>query len=112
SHPHRGRRRSELPRAGQRLVRDRVNRRKRNRSSPRSQSLIHPLGTGNYLLERRLRGRRRPGETLVAGLEEARKDALEVAQEADAPPETRTEDAAAMSGPFRQRYLAAWRDTP
>jgi hypothetical protein len=41
--------------------------------------------TGNYLTGRRLRGRRRPGETLFAGLEEARKDALEVAQEADAP---------------------------
>src|SRR2546426_5313643 len=67
--------------------------------------------TGNYLLGRGLRGRRRPGETLLAGLEEARKDALEVAQEADAPPKARTEDAAAVSGPFRQRYLAAPRDT-
>ncbi len=45
-----------------------------------------------------LRGRRRPGETLLAGLEEARKDALEVAQEADAPPKARTEDAATVSG--------------
>jgi len=30
-------------------------------------------------------------------MEEARKDALEVAEEADAPPETRTENAPAMS---------------
>jgi len=59
---------------------------------------ISPAVTGNYLLERRLRGRRRPGETLFAGLEEARKDALEVAQEADAPPKARTEDATAVSG--------------
>src|SRR3989442_11404496 len=68
--------------------------------------------TGNYLSERRLRGRRRPGETLFAGLEEARKDALEVAQEADAPPQARAEDAPAVSGRFRQRYLATPRDTP
>src|SRR5437016_5868290 len=67
--------------------------------------------TGNYLFGRGLRAARRPGETLFAGLEEARKDALEVAQEADAPPEARTEDAAAVSGPFRQRYLAGRRDT-
>src|SRR3989454_1293135 len=67
--------------------------------------------TGNYLFGRGLRAARRPGETLLAGLEEARKDALEVAQEADAPPKARTEDAAAVSGPFRQRYLAAPRDT-
>src|SRR5207245_9741850 len=67
--------------------------------------------TRNYLFGRGLRAARSPGETLLAGLEEARKDALEVAQEADAPPETRTEDAAAVSGPFRQRYLAAPRDT-
>src|SRR3989442_10615207 len=73
---------------------------------------FHPFaGTGNYLLERRLRGRRRPGETLFAGLEEARKNALEVAQEADAPPQARTEDAAAVSGRLRQRYLATPRDT-
>jgi hypothetical protein len=41
---------------------------------------------------------RRPAadETLFAGLEEARKDALEVAQEADAPPQARAEDASAV----------------
>src|SRR5437870_1133874 len=62
--------------------------------------------TGNYLFGRGLRAARRPGETLLAGLEEARKDALEVAQEANAPPKARAEDAAAVSGRFRQRYLA------
>src|SRR5437667_2370750 len=56
--------------------------------------------TGNYLFGRRLRAARRPGETLFAGLEEARKDALEMAQEADAPPKARTEDAAAVRVDF------------
>jgi len=74
-----------------------MNRVKRIGDPQRSPTLILPPKTGNYLLERRLRGRRRPGETLFASLEEARKDALEVAQEADAPPKARTEDAAAVT---------------
>src|SRR2546422_32040 len=85
--------------------------RTRSRLSNSHQLSIPPSETGNYLLERRLRGRRRPGETLFAGLEEARQNALEVAQEADAPPQARTEDAAAVSSRFRQRYLATPRDT-
>src|SRR2546421_12342221 len=40
---------------------------------------------------------RQPDETLVACVEEARKDALEVAQEADAPPQARAEDASALT---------------
>src|SRR5207247_644638 len=42
--------------------------------------------------------RARPGgdETLLAGLEEAREDALEMAQEADAPPQARAENASAV----------------
>jgi len=42
-------------------------------------------------------------ETLLAGLEEARKDALEMAQEADAPPQARAEDASAVT---RHRLIA------
>jgi hypothetical protein len=44
--------------------------------------------------------RRRPDETFLACVEEARQDAMEVAQEADAPPQARTEDAATLSGRF------------
>src|SRR5437879_11488006 len=40
---------------------------------------------------------RQPDETLVACVEEARKDALEVAQEADAPPQARAEDASTLT---------------
>src|SRR2546421_9180620 len=40
---------------------------------------------------------REPDETLVACVEEARKDALEVAQEADAPPQARAEDASTLT---------------
>lgn len=40
-----------------------------------------------------------PNEAELAGVEEARADALEVAQEEDAPPEARTEDAAAVGLP-------------
>src|SRR5437016_7608544 len=40
---------------------------------------------------------RQPDETLVACVEEARKNALEVAQEADAPPQARAEDASALT---------------
>src|SRR5437773_12556070 len=43
---------------------------------------------------------RQPDETLVACVEEARKDALEVAQEADAPPQARAEDASTLT-PWR-----------
>src|SRR5207253_6105933 len=42
-------------------------------------------------------------ETLLAGLEEARKDALEMAQEADAPPQERAEDASAVSHHLHRR---------
>ena len=48
-----------------------------------------------------------PNEAELAGVEEARPDALEVAQEEDAPPEARTEDAAAVGpwdfGPPREK---------
>src|SRR2546421_5264854 len=42
---------------------------------------------------------RQPDETLVACVEEARKDALEVAQEADAPPQARAENASTLTRP-------------
>lgn len=42
-------------------------------------------------------------ETLLAGLEEARENALEMAQEADAPPQERAEDASAVSHHLHRR---------
>jgi hypothetical protein len=44
--------------------------------------------------------RRRSDETFLARMEKARQDALEMAQEADAPAQTGTEDAATLTGRF------------
>src|SRR5437016_1827540 len=60
---------------------------------------------------------RQPDETLVACVEEARKDALEVAQEADAPPQARAEDASTLT-PVRllpngeNRRPGSWKAAP
>jgi hypothetical protein len=55
-----------------------------------------------------------PGETQLARVEETRQDALEVAQEADATPEARAEDAAAVitrcaASRAGENYIRGWR---
>src|SRR2546426_9194105 len=72
---------------------------RRHRHVPAASRQTQPIETRNYLRRRRIRGRRKPDETLVACVEEARKDALEMAQEADAPSQARAEDASTLTGP-------------
>jgi hypothetical protein len=57
---------------------------------------MNPFGH-EKLLKKSLVTPRRTDETFLAGVEETRQDALEMAQEADAPAQAGTEDAAAVS---------------
>jgi hypothetical protein len=65
---------------------------------PRAGRLSRGL-VGNYIRSPELRAPGTPDETLFACVEEARKDALEVAQEANAPSQARAEDATAVGFP-------------